>query len=104
MVLVDVANSQEVATVVHSYTSGGVDERLPDTTIPLEPDWALQDPNDYLEVFKHAIRALLKESGVDPTDVVGLGIDFAACTMLPTTADGTPLAFCLRGATNRTPG
>ena len=36
-------------------------------------------------------RALLAETGVDPADVVGLGIDFTACTMLPTTADGTPL-------------
>ncbi len=30
-------------------------------------------------------------SGVDPADVIGVGIDFTACTMLPTTADGTPL-------------
>jgi hypothetical protein len=30
-------------------------------------------------------------SGVDPTDVVGIGIDFTACTMLPTLGDGTPL-------------
>ena len=60
---------------------------------PLEPDWALQDPNDYLEVFKHAIPAVLAESGVAPEDVIGLGIDFTACTMLPTKADGTPLCF-----------
>ena len=50
-------------------------------------------PNDYLEVFKHAIPAVLKESGVDPADVIGIGIDFTACTMLPAKADGTPLCF-----------
>ena len=27
-----------------------------------------------------------------PADVIGVGIDFTACTMLPTKADGTPLA------------
>jgi L-ribulokinase len=65
----------------------------PGTDIRLEPDWALQDPNDYLEVFKQTIPAVLKESGVDSQDVIGLGIDFTACTMLPTKADGTPLCF-----------
>ncbi|MEJ5211666.1 MAG: aminotransferase class IV, partial [Burkholderiales bacterium] len=33
----------------------------------------------------------LKASGVDPADVIGIGIDFTACTMMPTLADGTPL-------------
>jgi L-ribulokinase len=36
---------------------------------------------------------VLDQSGVDPEDVIGLGIDFTACTMLPTKADGTPLCF-----------
>jgi L-ribulokinase len=30
---------------------------------------------------------------VDPKDVIGIGIDFTACTMLPTKKDGTPLCF-----------
>ena len=34
---------------------------------------------------------MLRESGVDPADVIGIGIDFTACTMLPVKADGTPL-------------
>lgn len=91
--LVDVTNGAEVATAVHLYRNGVIDEKLPDSDIYLEPDWALQDPNDYLEVFKNAIPAVLKESGVDPADVIGLGIDFTACTMLPVKADGTPLCF-----------
>ncbi|MBN1992485.1 MAG: ribulokinase [Anaerolineae bacterium] len=92
-VIVDVANGQELAAYVHIYANGVIDEKLPGSGIRLEHDWALQDPNDYLEVFKHAIPAILKESGVDPADVIGLGIDFTACTMLPTKADGTPLRF-----------
>jgi L-ribulokinase len=93
VVLVDVADGQEVATAVHTYANGVIDEKLPGSGVRLEPDWALQDPNDYLEVFKQAIPAVLKKSGVDPEDVIGLGIDFTACTMLPTKADGTPLCF-----------
>jgi L-ribulokinase len=91
--LVDVADGREVTTAVHSYANGVIDERLPDNGVRLEPDWALQDPNDYLEVFKHAVPAVLKQSGVDPADVIGVGIDFTACTMMPTKADGTPLCF-----------
>src|SRR5450759_1290173 len=92
-VLVDVADGREVSPAVHLYANGVIAEKLPGTGIRLEPDWALQDPNDYLEVFKMTIPAVLKESGVAPADVIGLGIDFTACTMLPTTTDGTPLCF-----------
>ena len=89
--LVDVTNGREIATAVYPYLHGVIDERLPGTEIPLEPDWALQDPQDYVRVFKNAIPAVLKESGVDAADVIGVGIDFTACTMLPVKADGTPL-------------
>jgi L-ribulokinase len=93
-VIVDVANGKELATAVHDYSNEVIDEFLPGTDIRLDPDWALQDPNDYIEVFKIAIPAVLETSGVDPIDVIGVGIDFTACTMLPTKADGTPLTPC----------
>lgn len=92
-VLVDISNGREIATAVHTYANGVIDEKLPESGIRLEPDWALQDPNDYLEVFKVTVPAVLNESKVSPADVIGLGIDFTACTMLPTKADGTPLCF-----------
>ena len=92
-VLVDVSTGRELASSVHIYANGVIDETLPGTTIALGADWALQDPNDYLEVFKTTIPAVLAESGVNPNDVIGIGIDFTACTMLPTTVDGTPLCF-----------
>lgn len=91
--LVEVSNGQEVATAVHRYANGVIDEQLPGAGIRLAPDWALQDPNDYLEVFKNTIPAVLEKSGIDPEDVIGIGIDFTACTLLPTRADGTPLSF-----------
>ena len=91
--LVDISNGQEVATAVHRYANGVIDEKLPGTDIRLAPDWALQDPNDYLEVFKKAVPAVIQQSGIDPADVVGIGIDFTSCTMLPTTQEGTPLCF-----------
>lgn len=92
-VLVNIENGDELATAVHRYANGVIDDYLPDSKIKLEMDWALQDPNDYIEVLKLTIPAVVKESGVKPENVVGIGIDFTACTMLPTKADGTPLCF-----------
>ncbi len=90
--LVDVANGREVATAVYDYAHGAMDEQLPDGT-PLGPDWALQDPADYLRVLEVTVPKVLADSGVQSADIIGLGIDFTACTMLPTTAEGTPLCF-----------
>ncbi|HJX40695.1 MAG TPA: ribulokinase [Anaerolineales bacterium] len=92
-VLVEVDTGQEVATAVYPYSNGVIDEALPESGVPLEPDWALQDPQDYLRVFQNAVPQLLRESRVDPADVIGVGIDFTACTMLPVKADGTPLCL-----------
>ncbi len=80
---------------VHEYANGVIDERLPapDGDVALEPDWALQDPEDYLETFRRAVPRLVARAGIEPGQVVGIGIDFTSCTMLPTTADGTPLCF-----------
>ncbi len=89
--LVDVADGREIATAVYDYPYGVIDERLPESGVQLEHDWALQNPDDYIEVLKRTVPAVLNDSGIDPGDVIGLGIDFTACTMLPVKADGTPL-------------
>ena len=94
-VLVDISNGKEIATAVYSYLNGAIDERLPGTQIRLEPDWALQDPQDYIHTLQNTIPAVLQESGIEPADVIGIGIDCTACTMLPVKADGTPLSALL---------
>ncbi len=90
VMLVRLADGEEAAWSVVSYPSGVLDRQLPDGT-PLEPDWALQDPRDYLRVLREGVPAVLRQSGARAEQVVGIGIDFTACTMLPVLADGTPL-------------
>ena len=94
-VLVDVADGREVGIEVEPYRNGVIDAHLPapDEDVILGLDWALQDPEDYIQTFRGAVRRLVDGSGVDPSQVIGIGIDFTACTMLPTTRDGTPLCF-----------
>jgi L-ribulokinase len=91
VLLVDVADGRELARAVHVYANGVIDRQLPGSGQRLAPDWALQDPNDYLAVLQHAVPVALRESGVDPNHVIGIGIDFTSCTMLPVTDDGVPL-------------
>ncbi len=90
-VLVNAADGREIANAVYPYSHGVIDEHLPESDIRLEPDWALQDPQDYIRTFQKTIPAILRQSAVDPADVIGIGIDFTACTMLPVKSDGTPL-------------
>lgn len=92
--LVEVETGKEIATAVKEYKHGVMDEFLPDGVTKLESDWALQHPSDYLEVLQVTIPEVLDKAGVSANDVIGLGIDFTACTMLPIDANGTPL--CLK--------
>ena len=91
-VLVDVSNGEVISQAVKEYTHGVMDERLPDGT-KLEHDWALQHPRDYIEVLETTIPEVLKLSGVNPENVIGLAIDFTACTVLPIDKNGQPLCF-----------
>ena len=92
--LVDLTNGDEVASHVTKYPHRVIDERLPGSGIELEMDWALQHPGDYIEVLKRSVPEVIKASGVDPADIVGIGIDFTSCTMLPVDGAGVPL--CLK--------
>ena len=91
-VLVDVQTGEEAAVSTLAYRHAVMSERLPDGT-PLELDWALQHPKDYIEVLEETIPAVLREAHVSPEQVVGIGIDITAYTLLPIKKDGTPLCF-----------
>ncbi|MGB3437701.1 MAG: ribulokinase [Actinophytocola sp.] len=89
-VVVRVRDGAELGTAVHEFRHGVLDRTMPDGR-ELPPDWALQVPRDYLDVLRTAVPAAIRDAGADPADVIGIGTDFTACTMIPTTRDGTPL-------------
>ena len=91
--LVDVRDGRELASAVHFYAHGVIDKHLPGSATPLPPDWALQDPHDYLAVFQNAVPRCGSAKRRRSSEIVGIGIDFTACTMLPTLRDGTPLCY-----------
>lgn len=97
--LLNLETGEELASAVCDYPHGVMDREMP-WGEKLPPDWALQHPEDYLEVLYRTIPAVLKESGVPPEDIVGVGTDFTACTALPVRKDGVPLCFLPEFAQN----
>ena len=89
--VVRVSDGAEMGSAVFEYPNAVMDRVLNSSGKALGPDWALQDPNDYVEVLKHTVPEALKESGINAADVVGIATDFTACTMIPVLEDGTPL-------------
>lgn len=92
-VLVHVETGEELASAVKEYRHAVIDTVLPKTGHKLPRDWALQDPADYLEVLETTIPSLLEQTDVEPKDIIGIGIDFTACTILPVDSTGQPLCM-----------
>ena len=90
-VLLDLENGGLTATAVAPYPHGVIDRSLPEDGQTLPHDWALQDSNDWLPSMERATRKAMAGSGVEAASVKGIGIDFTACTVLPTTPHGSPL-------------
>ena len=91
-VLIDVNSGVECAESVLEYPHGVMSFRLPDGT-PLPPDYALQHPSDYLDVLRFTIADVLDSAQITARDVVGIGIDFTASTVLPVDEHMCPLCM-----------
>ena len=95
VVVVDIADGRIAAQAGSAYRHGVMDRELidKDVRVPLPPDYALQHPQDWLDSASEACRSAMMSSGATPEQVIGIGVDFTSCTMLPAFADGTPVCF-----------
>jgi len=91
--IIDINNGDEVFAAIYKYKNGVIDTSLPDSNIKLPLDSVLQDPKDYEDGLVYTIKQILNSTGVNKRDIIGLGIDFTSCTMLPIKPDSTPLCF-----------
>lgn len=89
-ILLDAGGTQRGLTEI-DFPSGQITEVLPGTGERLPPRYALQDPDDWIDSASSATREVLMQAGVDAANVVGIGVAFTSCTMLPTLSDGVPL-------------
>jgi L-ribulokinase len=90
-VVVAVADGAELGSAVHDYAHGVIERELPASGARLPAQWALQDPDDYIDVLREAVPAAVAAAGIAPEQVIGIATDFTASTPLPVLADGTPL-------------
>lgn len=90
--LVDL-NGRERGVAVVKYPHGQITETLPGTGEKLPPDFAFQHPQDWIDATADAVKMALKAGNVTAADILGIGVDFTSCTMLPALSDGTPLCL-----------
>lgn len=90
-VLVRVFDGAPLAAKVFVYPDGVMESNLHASAIELPPNWALQNPDDWLMAIENTVPGVISEAGVNPDAVIGIGIDFTSCTILPTGTEGTPL-------------
>lgn len=94
--VVDTSDGRIAGQATRPYAHGVIDQQLPTDGQTLPPDYALQHPQDWLADMAAACREAVAASKARPDDIVGIGVDFTSCTMLPTLADGTPLCLTER--------
>jgi L-ribulokinase len=99
--VVDIRTGAIAGQASDRYAHGVIDRTLPTSGQTLPPDYALQHPEDWWTSLSAACKDALAQSGAAPQQIVGIGVDFTSCTMLPALADGTPL--CLTESFARTP-
>lgn len=94
--LVDTRTGVERGAAVADYRHGVIERALPGSNRPLGADWALQHPGDYVESMQQAVAAAMRVGRVDPPQVIGIGVDFTSCTILPIDREGLALASSSR--------
>jgi L-ribulokinase len=98
--IVNVANGQEVGTAVWGYAHGTAG-----VILGRDPNLARQHPADYLQGAEITIREALAAAkkavkGFSADQVIGIGVDTTGSTPLPVDAQGQPLAFQKKFASN----
>ena len=86
-------HGRELGSASSAYRHGQILDRLPTTHEPLPPDFALQDPQDWIDSAVEAVNAVLAATHVAADAIIGIGVDFTSCTMLPTLDNGTPVCL-----------
>ncbi|MFE4895335.1 ribulokinase [Peribacillus butanolivorans] len=94
VLIVDIQTGEIKGMHVMPYRHGVIVDVLPNGSTQLPKGSALQNPADYLEVMEIGIPQAINQSGIDASQIIGLGIDFTSSTVLPVDQNLMPL--CLK--------
>lgn len=90
-VLVDCSDGKVLVSAVKNYEHAVMDHSLPGGEKLSGADWALQYPQDYLDVLQEIVKKVVDSGVAAKEDIIGIGIDFTSCTMLPVDENNDPL-------------
>ena len=91
-VVMDAFSGKALSSAVCEYPHGVIDQELPSGK-QLPKKSALQNAGDYIEVLSTVVRQVLEKACISSEDILGVGIDFTACTVLPVDRELRPLMF-----------
>ncbi|MFS0785566.1 ribulokinase [Shouchella sp. 1P09AA] len=92
VVICDSSTGVIISEDITTYKHGVLDKALPNGE-SLPNNYALQHPQDYLDVLHTSIPSALVKGNILKEQVIGIGVDFTSSTVIPTDKDGTPLCF-----------
>src|SRR3954467_539560 len=84
--LVELKGDERGSAVV-PFQHGQIIDTLPTSGRKLPPSYALQDPQDWFDSAARAVHRATRAARVAADEIVGIGVDFTSCTMLPTLRD-----------------
>ncbi|MDD5938268.1 MAG: ribulokinase [Clostridiales bacterium] len=100
-VLIDLSTGEEALSSVYGYQDAVIDEILPNSNVKLPSDYALQNPVDYRDATIGLLKDICVNSHVPPEDIISIGLDFTACTVVAVDEEMCPL--CMQSAFARNP-
>ena len=92
-ILIDVENGNEAAISTFKYKDGVINQNLPETDIKLNSGSALQNPKNYIEALEYLLYDVWRKADILPQQVIGIGVGFTSCTMMPVDKNFMPLCF-----------
>ena len=90
-ILINNRTGEEILSSVYGYQDGVIEKYLNSPKIKLPLDYALQNPLDYKDAVIALLKDLTSNSGLNPSDIISIGLDFTACTVMAVDEKMTPL-------------
>ena len=81
----------EVGSAVRPFDHGVITGSLPGSGAELGPDHVAQHAGDWIECAGSAVREVMSITDTAAESIVGVGVDFTSCTLVP--VKGEPLQY-----------
>jgi len=92
-IVVDVENGKEMATSVVGYQDAVFDKVLPGTRITIPEEFALQNPQDYIDALESLLSDVWKKAKIKAEDIIGIGVASTSSSVICLDDKYHPLCF-----------